>query len=650
MNPNSVCPRCGSLTANGVCTTCGVSSTLSSVSTTQPRKSHALKIWLIAITVYLACSAALLVYIGHLIVQKAKAREAWRRSHPALSQPMQQKTALHHDGPAARIDELKGSGRIYLIQMGDHTALYSVDDMAQWLHSKYSLDVQVLPPTKIDKSNWDSSRKQVVAELLYQQIKREHPNLVEDPKAVIIGITDLNMFSVSNGWSYSFTQRYESRYAIVSTYEGMRWYNWERNRKGGDRAGERFQARIRRILLRDVALIYWHLPRNNDSSSLLKDVLDPGTPTDDIYESDLDPARTSKGEYLDGPGIFLTYSAKTGLKPLPGASIQECCAMNPNLLDLDESREVIEVYLASGLLVDTHTDFNLHDTIPIQFHRVTRDGWSGKNPFGVSGTDSYDEFLGSQDNIHISVYRADSSRDNLVRVPIWLPILPLVKYVDTDYSGKLYEMRWHTAPFEHYELKRYDGEIKSYLPCLGSKYRCFLTGYRSAEGQELKFNRDASRKLTQLTSPNGSWLRLSYGPEDHIVEIDDSRGRTVRYGYNDRNQLTTVTYPSGEIYSYEYDNKQHLLTFSVAPDAKTPPRVLLRNEYENGRVVKQSLDNGTSYSYRYAVASSGSVTGVNVHTPEGREFNVEICDGYSSSTVREVSTQPANGASQPSSK
>jgi len=68
--------------------------------------------------------------------------------------------------------------------------------------------------------------------------------------------------------------------------------------------------------------------------------------------------------------------------------------------------------------------------------------------------------------------------------------------------------------------------------------------------------------------------------------------------------------------------------------------VLLRNEYENGRVVKQTLGEGASYTYKYTVAKSGSVTGVDVRTPDGREFNVEVLDGYSDSTVREVTAQP----------
>lgn len=241
---------------DGRCPGCGNSSMFSAELGGAPKKSKAARFWLISIAVYLTASAALLVFVGHLLTEKLKAREAWNHAHPANSLPVERTASARHEGPVARVDELKGSGRIYLIQMGDHTAPYSLDDFAQWLRSKYALDVQVLPPMTVGPPDWDPSRKQVVAELLYQQIKREHPDLAANPKAFLFGVTDLNMFSVSNGWNYSFTQRYESRYAILSTYEGMRRYNWDRNREGADNAGKKFQARVRRILLRDVALLY----------------------------------------------------------------------------------------------------------------------------------------------------------------------------------------------------------------------------------------------------------------------------------------------------------------------------------------------------------------------------------------------------------
>jgi YD repeat-containing protein len=109
------------------------------------------------------------------------------------------------------------------------------------------------------------------------------------------------------------------------------------------------------------------------------------------------------------------------------------------------------------------------------------------------------------------VIHSDGGRDELVRDPRWLPILQWVKYVDKDYSGRCYEMRWRSGPFEHYNLERFDGVVKAFLPCSGTTQHCYLTGYRDAQGQELQFERDRGRKLIGLTSPNKSWIFGTYG-------------------------------------------------------------------------------------------------------------------------------------------
>jgi YD repeat-containing protein len=276
--------------------------------------------------------------------------------------------------------------------------------------------------------------------------------------------------------------------------------------------------------------------------------------------------------------------------------------------DEDEGVERFEFDLRLGLLMDKRTDFFLPDTIPIAFQRVTRDGWRGSNPFGISGTVNYDEYLSSADNITISLVQADSSRIDLVREPRWISNLSLVKYVDTGKSG-FYEMRWKPTAF------------------------CYLTGYRNPQGEELKFERGDGRKLMRLISPHQSWIRIEYEAGSRIAEVTDSRGRAVRYGYDGQNRLTSVSYSTGEVCRYEYDSTQHLLAFSEAPDAKATPRVLMRNEYAQGLLVKQTMADGGVYSYGYDSADPTKIRSATVKSADGRIFHLDIA--YSSSTVHE---------------
>ncbi len=633
MQPNPICPRCGQAVVQDRCPGCG--SVYPPGYFGKSKGSSAGPYLIVGLIAYLSLGALLLVVVGRQMLNWAKQAAA----HPA------QTLSTHHEGPVARLDELKGRGTIYLVQMGEHTAPYSLDDFARWLQIKYKLDVRVLPPAPIDKSTWDATRRQFVAEALYEEMKRDHADLAADPDAYLIGFTDADMYSNHFQWKSTFTQRDMERAAVIST-EGMqdseRWrYDPDASRDpaaNAKRAAQHFQARMRRILLKDVAILYWHLPLNDDRSSLLHNTLDPDLPIEDVFESDLDPARAPEGQVLEEPCIYFEYSAKRGMQPKAGQLIRSCADIDdPNE---DEGVERFEVDLRLGLLMDKRTDLFLPDTIPIAFQRVTRDGWRGKNPFGISGTDNYDEYLSSADNITISVVKADSGRIDLVRAPRWLSDLSLVKYVDTDKSG-FYEMRWKPTPYEHYDLRRFDGTVKAYLPCSGPSVFCYLTDYRNAQGEELKFERGVGRRLMRLTSPHNSWVQIGYDAAGRIAEATDHRGRTVSYGYDGQNRLTSVTFPTGEVCRYEYDNTQHLLAFSESPDGKTAPRVLLRNEYANGLVVRQTLADGSVYSYSYDATDPTKIRSATVHSGDGRTFHLDIA--YTSSTVHEEGTlRPAS--------
>jgi YD repeat-containing protein len=551
-----------------------------------------------------------------------------------------------HVGLAAEPNELKGTGRIYLVQMGEHRDPYSIEDFAKWLRAKYALDVQVLPAMAIDPSAWDARRHQFVAEQLEAQLKQKHADLAADHDAYLIGFTDGDMYSTRQMWSSTFTQRDLMRAAIISS-DGMGDTAAQRADLGAQGAVDRFQARIKRILLKDVAVLYWHLPVNDDPTSLLHNTLDPDLPSEEIYESDVNPALSPQGELVDEPCIFFTYSSKSGLQPLPGPLIRGCGEVQDPMED--ESTELFELDLRLGLLIDKHTDLYLSDTIPIEFQRVTRDGEQGRDPFGVSGWDNYDEFLGSADNIQIFVERADGGRDELMRTPRWMPVQALVKYVGgpsemafepgSGISGLFrassfkrvwkYEMAWHQLPFEHYDVRRFNGGVKTYLPCDSPDVNCSIVGYQDSQGRELKFERDSKRHLSRLTSPNGKWVGVGSAPDGRILAIDDSDGRTVLYKYDAANRLVGVTYPSGEIYHYEYDDARHMLAFSVSADAQSEPHILLRNEYENGLLTKQTLADGRVYTYSYDSSNAETIHHATVEAPDGTSYSLEIGDDSS---------------------
>ena len=576
------------------------------------------------------------------------------------------KSTRHHQDLIARPDQLVGNGRIYLVQLGPHTDPYSIQELSEWLRDKYSLDTQILQPAALDPAAWDSSRHRYIAERLYAQIKREHPTLAADPKVWLIGFTDAEMYSVTRKRSATFSQRDGQRAAIISSFkieDSPMLRGWLRLTTKHYAPKSSLRDRLRRILLKDVAVLFWHLPLNNDPGSLLYFSLNPNVLTNDIYESDLAPTRSPSGEFISDPCIVFTYAARSGVKPTPklsaGSLIRECeVPENPDQeqssIDTpnsppDTSQERIELRLHYGLLTEKHTDFYLPGQVPIRFERATSNRWLMPMAFGISGSHNYDRYLSSHDAMrHITISNAGSGDDVLVRVPKWLSFLAINKWIDVDASGSNLSLRWRNAPTPHFDLTRFNGEVESYMPCVDSEL-CYLNGYRSSNGGVLTMLRDSHRRLTSLSAPQNSWLHINYNShadaENRITDILDSRGRHVGYSYNSRNQLATVTYPSGEVLSYTYDELQNLVSVSVAADAEAAPTVLITNHFRNGRLVSQLLADGSTYSYDYFPSGGGQATMASVHAPNGTIYDLSF--GTEGAAVRQrtfhaVPNQPAD--------
>ena len=223
------------------------------------------------------------------------------------------------------------------------------------------------------------------------------------------------MFSVENDWKFSHTQRDRKRAAMISAARLQDTF-LERLGVNPHTPIVDLDERLRRFLLKDIALLYWHLPLNENSSSLLQRSLPPDLPAEDIDVSDLDPAREKWGRAEDEACVILRYSPKNGIRPLTGDLVRNC--RTRNIPCLMTRRRHFRVSLRYGLLVDRHTDFYLPDSAPLAFERATRDGWNGPMGFGISGSHNYDKFLGSDDNmLTTDIIRGDGSRYVLRRVP-----------------------------------------------------------------------------------------------------------------------------------------------------------------------------------------------------------------------------------------
>jgi len=172
-----------------------------------------------------------------------------------------------------------------------------------------------------------------------------------------------------------------------------------------------------------------------------------------------------------------------------------------------------------------------------------------------------------------------------------------------------------------WEISFKDGTAYEF-PGAGSAPGPMLTAIRDRQGNRLVIQRDDSRLITRITSPNGRWVAFTYDGLSRATQVTDSGGRTLSYTtvanaydgldrvISETTSLGTVTYtydaagrratmavPSQTSISYGYDNADRLTSI-------TQGTAVVQYAYDNAnRRATLTLPNGVVTEYGYDAAS-----------------------------------------------
>ena len=153
---------------------------------------------------------------------------------------------------------LKGDGRIYFVPLGDFPS-DKVQGLRLYYRQKYGLSIETLARLPLDASAVNSERQQLVAEEVVALMKRAHPELVADPRALMIGLTNDDMYIRRYDWLFTYSWRQESRYAVVSEA-----------RMTLARASEGLsESRLRKMVTKNIGVLYFRLAQSDDPRSVL---------------------------------------------------------------------------------------------------------------------------------------------------------------------------------------------------------------------------------------------------------------------------------------------------------------------------------------------------------------------------------------------
>jgi len=158
----------------------------------------------------------------------------------------------------------RGKEKLYFVPLSDFSAA-SLKRLVNFYKQKLGVEAILTRPVPFALSTIDKRRQQVVAEYAVELMKSHYPNLAADPNAIVIGLTDEDMYIHGEKWQYAFSYRNGRRFAIVSSAR------MNPLSLGGAANDELTEARMRKMILKNIGVLFYRYPTNHDPRSVLYD-------------------------------------------------------------------------------------------------------------------------------------------------------------------------------------------------------------------------------------------------------------------------------------------------------------------------------------------------------------------------------------------
>ncbi len=156
----------------------------------------------------------------------------------------------------------RGKEKLYFVPLSDFSAA-SLTKLANSMKQKTGIEVIVTQPVPFALTTVDKRRQQVIAEEAINLMRARYPELASDPNAIVIGLTNEDLFIRENDDEYDFCYRMLHRFAVISSAR------MDPTNLGGPANDLLTETRMRKMLLKNIGILYYHMPVNHDSKSLL---------------------------------------------------------------------------------------------------------------------------------------------------------------------------------------------------------------------------------------------------------------------------------------------------------------------------------------------------------------------------------------------
>ncbi|MEP6570477.1 MAG: tetratricopeptide repeat protein [Acidobacteriota bacterium] len=157
--------------------------------------------------------------------------------------------------------------KLYLVPFSNFSTP-SLSELVTYYKMKSGISIVTLPRLPLNSSTFDSDRHQVIAEELMEEIRQTYPKLAADPNAIIVGVTDMDMYIREKNWRFAFSYNTEGRFAVVSSAR------MDPSNLRQPANSELLFSRLRKMIMKNIGILYYHMwPINNPKSVLYNNIM-----------------------------------------------------------------------------------------------------------------------------------------------------------------------------------------------------------------------------------------------------------------------------------------------------------------------------------------------------------------------------------------
>lgn len=164
-------------------------------------------------------------------------------------------------------DRERGKEKLYFIPLGNFRQ-EALTKLVSYYKQKLGIEATAVAPLPLALSTIDPRRQQVIAEEAVELMKNKYPKLAADSNAILIGLTDDDMYIRERKWQYAFNYWIHRRFAVVSSAR------LNPANLGESADDDLLEQRMRKVVLKNIGMLYYLMPANYNPKSVLYDEVD----------------------------------------------------------------------------------------------------------------------------------------------------------------------------------------------------------------------------------------------------------------------------------------------------------------------------------------------------------------------------------------